>query len=95
MAIAKAYLAGGREIEAIDFLIAADPASNDEAKRALSALQDTAIEQGDAFLMRAASAGLGEEPASDAWRSLAQAAASAGRPKDVETAERLATVGAE
>ena len=95
MALAKAYLAVGREIEAIDFLIAADPTSNEEAKRALSELQDTAIEHGDVFLMRSASAALREDPTPDAWRSLARAAASAGRPKDVETAERLATVGAE
>lgn len=95
MALANVYLAEDREIEAVDFLAAADPATNDEARQALCVLQEAAIERGDVFLMRAASAGLGEEPSAATWRSLAEAAASAGRPKDVETAERLATVGAE
>ncbi len=100
LALAMAYLEDGREVEAVDFLAAAGPAadgqaSSAEAREALGALQATAIERGDTFLMRAASAALGEEPSAGKWRALAEAASRAGRSKDAETAERLATVGAE
>jgi len=95
MAYARAYLEDGRDIEAVDFLSAADPESNEEAREALQSLQGTAIECGDAFLMRAASAALAEEPSAGTWRTLAEAAARAERAQDVETAERLATVGVE
>ncbi len=94
LAVAKAYLEDDREVEAVDFLAAADPASNDEAKQALHDLQKSAVEHGDVFLMRSASAALGEDPSAETWRALAEAADKAGRPKDVESAARLATVGA-
>lgn len=94
LAIAKAYLEDDREVEAVDFLAAADPASNDEAKRTLHELQKSAVEHGDVFLMRSASAALGEDPSTETWRALAESAANAGRPMDVESAERLAAVNA-
>jgi len=94
LVIARVYLEDDREVEAVDFLAAADPASNDEAKQALHDLQKSAVEHGDVFLMRAASAALGEDPSAETWRVLAEAADNAGRPKDVESAERLAKVGA-
>jgi hypothetical protein len=93
LALAKAYLEDGREVEAIDFLSAAHADSNSDARDALVELQRVAIERGDVFLMRSASEALGEEPVTSAWRALAEAALSAGRSRDAETAQRLATVG--
>ncbi len=95
LALAKAYLEDGREVEATDFLAAADPDSNAEAREALCELQRVAVKHGDVFLMCAASAALDEEPSAETWCALAEAASRAGRSQDVETAERLATVGAE
>ena len=99
LALAKAYLEDGREVEAVDFLAAVlaavGPDSNAEASEALCELQAAALERGDVFLMRAASTALDREPSAETWRALAEAASRAGRPQDVETAERLATVGAE
>ncbi len=85
-ALGAAYLEAGREIEAIEFLARA------KDREALEALQDAAVERGDVFLMRSASAGLNEEPSVDRWRALAEAATAAGRHKDAETARRLAAV---
>jgi hypothetical protein len=94
-ALAQAYLEDDREVEAIDFLAAAGPDSNAEAREVLLQLQAAALERGDVFLMRMASTALDEEPSAETWHSLAEAATRAGRLQDVETAERLATVGAE
>jgi hypothetical protein len=95
LALAQAYLEDDREVEAIDFLAAAGPDSNAEAREVLLQLQAVALERGDVFLMRMASLALDEEPSAETWHSLAEAATRAGRLQDVETAERLATVGAE
>ena len=92
-ALAEAYLAADREIEAVDFLAVAHAGSHAEAADRLVALRVIALEQGDVFLMRAASAALGEEPSTEKWRALADAASRAGRERDAETAMRLATVG--
>ena len=93
LAVAEAYLAENREVEAVDFLAAAKPASNDRAREALTALREAALERGDVFLMRRVVGVLDEEPASEIWQALAEAATRAGRLQDAETAERLATVG--
>lgn len=85
-AYGDAYLAAGREVEAVDFLTIAD------AKEPLEALRAEAIERGDVFLMRCVSGALGEEPSSSTWSQLAEASRAAGREKDAETAQRLATV---
>jgi hypothetical protein len=95
LALAMAYLEDGRDIEAIDFLSAIDLDSSTEARQLLESLQSAALDRGDVFLMRAASAALDDEPSAETWRSLAAAALRADRAQDVETAERLATVGAE
>lgn len=92
-AVAQAYLDEGREIEAVDFLAAAGPGTYSDAREALEELQRRSLERGDVFLMRSASGALGEEPNSETWRALAETASSAGRSKDAETAERLATIG--
>lgn len=86
LAVAQAYLEADRELDAIDFLGRA------EARDALAELQEKALERGDVFLMRAASAALGDEPESATWLRLAEAARGAGRERDAETAQRLATV---
>jgi hypothetical protein len=95
LGLAQAYLADDREVEAVDFFAAANPDWNSEARDALQKLQATALERGDVFLMRVTSAALGEEPSAESWRALAESASRSGRLEDVETAERLATVGAE
>ncbi|MFO0687731.1 MAG: hypothetical protein U0900_03415 [Myxococcota bacterium] len=87
-ALADAYLALGREIEAIDFLERA------KAVDALAALEAAALERGDVFLMRRVAHALGREPSADRWRALAAAAARAGRLRDAEAAMRLAAVDA-
>jgi hypothetical protein len=95
LALGQAYLADDREVEAVDFLAAAGPESNTEAREALESLQSAALERGDVFLMRMVSTALDAEPSAETWRAVAAAASRAGRPQDVETAERLATVDAE
>jgi thioredoxin-like negative regulator of GroEL len=91
--VAEAYLEAGREVEAIDFLSAAKWQSHEGARENLLTLRAAALERGDAFLMRAVTGTLGEDPSSDEWKSLAAAATQAGRVQDAETAMRLATVG--
>lgn len=86
LAYGEAYLAEGREVEAIDFFAMAD------AKEPLAALQALAVERGDVFLMRAACDALDDEPSSATWVRLAEAATAAGRVRDAEAAQRLATV---
>lgn len=83
---ADAYLALGREIEAIDFLARAG--ATDELAR----LEAAALERGDVFLMRRVAAALGRDPGPEAWRALAAAAQRAGRERDAESAARLAAV---
>lgn len=93
LAIAEGYLEAEREIEAIDFLRAADPAANERARELLAGLRDGALERGDVFLMRLVTAAMDEEPSSETWKAMARAATEAGRAHDAETAERLASVG--
>lgn len=84
--IADAYLAAGREVEAIEFLGMA------EATEDLEEIQRQAVERGDVFLLRAASRALGHDAAPAEWTALAEAARRNGRERDAETAMRLATV---
>ena len=87
-ALAEEYLGRGREIEAIDFLAQAG------ATDAIEALERAALERGDVFLMKKVAQALGREPSPERWRALSEAATRAGRPRDAETAARLATVDA-
>ncbi len=87
-ALADAYLALSREIEAVDFLKRAN------AIDGLEALQAAALAGGDVFLMRRVSQALGRDPSRESWRALAEAATRAGRERDAETATRLAAVDA-
>ena len=86
--LAEAYLALGREIEAIDFLAKAG------AQAELGALETAAIERGDVFLLRRVSAALGREAGAERWRALAESARRTGRVRDAEAAVRLAAVDA-
>jgi hypothetical protein len=85
-ALAEAYLEVGRELDAIEFLARAGD------RESLVALQETAIERGDVFLMKAACRGLGEDAHADRWQALARIASERGRHHDAEAALRLATV---
>lgn len=83
-AVAEAYLADGRRLEAIDFLRKA------EARDELAALRDAAAEEGNVFLLRAAAGALGESPDAATWERTASHARAAGRELDAVEAERQA-----
>ena len=81
-AIAEAYLADDRCIEAIDFLkIAA-------AGERLAELRQRAIAEGDAFLLRAVAGAQGQPPTRDDWQKLEAAAAAQGRDRYALMARR-------
>ena len=61
-AVADAYLAEGRSLEALGFLAKAGDRDR------LRAIRDEAVEAGDAFLLREVSVFLGEEPGAERWR---------------------------
>lgn len=86
LAIADAYLEEGRRIDALVFLRKAD------ASDRLRELAATAIEEGDAFLLRAVAQQLGEEPDPEEWERLAGAAERAGLEEYGHTARRQAEV---
>ena len=81
-AIGEAYLAQKRELEAIAFLKKAN------ANDALERLCATAIERGDAFLLREVNAALAREPDLASWQRLESAAAMQGREKYAAEARR-------
>lgn len=81
-AIGDAYLAEEREVEAIAFHRKAG------AHDALEKLCKRAIDRGDAFLLREASAALGREPDLDGWKRLAAAAEMHGRDRYAAEARR-------
>ena len=72
---AEAYLSAGRDCDAIEFLAQA------EATEELDALRAKAIETGDAFLLRSVLRATGGTATSQQWRSLAEAAARAGKDR--------------
>lgn len=86
-AIADAYLEAGRVAEAIAFL---DKAGDRER---LAALRDQAAGEGDLFLVRATSAALGDEPPTELWSRLAEAAEAAGKERYAREARRQAGLG--
>ena len=81
-AIGEAYLAEERGIEAVAFLKKAN------ASELLEKLCATAIERGDAFLLREASAALGREADRGSWERLERAAEAQGREKYALEAKR-------
>lgn len=86
LAYAQAYLDEGRMVEAVDFL--AKAGANDK----LQELLEAAIEQGDAFLLRAVAGGLDTTPGKAVWLQLAEAADAAGKSLYAETARRQAEI---
>jgi hypothetical protein len=84
LAIAEAYRAEGRALEAIAFLKQAG------ATEALEAVWQEALRAGDAFLLREVAQALGREVDAAQWRALAEAAAAAGKDRYVAEARRQA-----
>lgn len=84
VAIAEAYLAEDRHFDALAWLAMAGDHDR------LRGLQRDAIGRGDLFLVREIAGLLGEDPGSDVWQAVSQAAARAGRERDATEAARLA-----
>jgi len=84
LAIADAYIAEARSLEAVAFLRKAG------AQDRLEALIQEALRQGDAFLLREVEQALGREPDATLWRQLADAAAAAGKDRYAAEARRQA-----
>jgi len=87
MAIAEAYLAEGRALEAIDFLAKAG------ASDRLAALRGEAIAAGDVFLLRAVAGAADAPPSQEEWRRIAEAAAREGKERYAVHAARQAERG--
>ena len=86
---AEAYLAQGRELEALDFLVMAGEGEK------LAELRQRAREAGDLFLLRAVAQATGEPPDREEWLALAQAADAAGKERYAADARRQAERGEE
>ena len=84
LATAEAYLEEGRDIEALDFLALAG------ALERVAELRRQAVEQGDAFLLRAAARAAGESPTPVEWVDLMAAAEAAGKEYYAADARRQA-----
>lgn len=85
--VAEAYLAAGRAIEAIVFLQKA------EASERMAELLEEAAQAGDAFLVRALAAALGEEVPVETWERVASAADAVGKERYAKEARRQAQRG--
>ncbi len=85
--IAEAYLAAGRRVEALAFLVKA--AAHDRLRE----LQEAAVAEGDAFLLKETARALAEKPGVARWRLLAQAAQAAGKLRYAAEAQRQAERG--
>ena len=86
LAIAEAYLAEDRVVEALAFLVKA------EARDRLAQVRDAAVAEGDTFLLREACVALGEEPQLAHWEGALVAAEAAGRDAYAEEARRHAAL---
>ena len=82
LAIAEAYLAAGRALEAVAFLRKADAADR------LGALWQDALRDGDPFMLREVGQALGREADVAAWRQLEATAAAAGKDRYAAEARR-------
>lgn len=87
--VAQAYLAEGRELEALDFLAEAGD------QEGLAGLRQSAIAAGDLFLLKAVASAQAEEPQRQEWEALAAAAEAAGKQRYAEDARRQAERGEE
>lgn len=81
-AIAQAYLAEDRCIEAIDFLKIAG------ASEQLAELRQRSIADGDAFLLRTVAGAQGQPPTRNDWQKLEAAATAQGRDRYAVAARR-------
>jgi hypothetical protein len=81
-AIGEAYLAEGRELEALAFLKKAG------ASDALERVCATAVARGDSFLLREGCTALGREPLAREWEQLERAASTQGRDRYAAEAKR-------
>jgi len=88
-ALADAYLAEGRRIEAVDFLRKAG------ATERLLALRAEAIADGDVFLLRRLADALAQPPTRDEWQALARGAESHGKERYAAEARRQSERGEE
>ena len=82
LAIADAYCAEARPLEAVAFLRKAG------AQDRLEALVQEAVREGDAFMLREIAQALGRELDAALWGELAGAAAAAGKDRYVAEARR-------
>jgi hypothetical protein len=89
LAIAAAYLAEDRCVEAIDFLALAG------AQDRLASLRDRALEEGDVFLLRAVAEAQDAPPGRDEWQRIAAAAEARGLDRYVTEAKRQSERGEE
>jgi hypothetical protein len=89
LAVAEAYLAEGRSVEAVDFLRKAG------AGERLAALRAEAIAEGDAFLLRRVAEGMAQPPTKEEWGALAEAALRLGKDRYAAEARRQAERGKE
>ena len=87
--VAQAYLAEGRELEALDFLAQAGD------QEGLAGLRQSAIAAGDLFLLKAVAQFVEEKPQRQDWETLAAAAEAAGKLGYAEDARRQAERGEE
>ncbi len=81
-AIAEAYLDEGRTLEAVAFF------EKIGAQDALNVLCERAVEEGDVFLLREASAAMKREIDAAMWARVADAAAAGGKDQYAEEARR-------
>jgi hypothetical protein len=86
LAIAEAYLADGRCVEAVDFQRLA------EATDKLEALLEEATLAGDPFLVRTVAGALDAAPDAARWRRVADAAEAAGKTLYAADARRQAEI---
>lgn len=87
LAIAEAYLADGRSVEAVDFLRLAGAAEK------LAELRRAAIERGDVFLLRTVATAEERTPAREDWQRLGESAARHGLDRYAVEARRQAERG--
>ncbi len=87
---ANAYLAEGRALDAIAYLLLAQRDGLQEAEARLAALSEEAVQSGDLFLLRELGLARGEPTRGKTWRALAEAAQAAGLERYAEEARRLA-----
>jgi len=87
LAIAEAYLAEGRRLEAVDFLRKAN------ASDRIAALRAEAIGDGDVFLLRQLADAAGQPIAREEWRAAAAGAESTGKERYAAEARRQAERG--